>query len=144
MTSSRFKKLLSLLLLLVITSTMTLSFCGCTDNTSTQTIDENNFEPIGEGASNFLLTVTDSEGNVSGFKVSSDEKTVGDALSSLGIISGEEGPYGLYVKTVNGITVDFDRDKKYWAFYIDDTYATSGIDKTNIENGAHYALKVSK
>jgi hypothetical protein len=69
---------------------------------------------------------------------------VGDALLELGLIAGEEGAYGLYVKTVNGITADYDVDGTYWAFYIGDDYGMTGVDMTNIEPGATYAFKVSK
>ena len=45
------------------------------------------------------------------------------------------------MKTVNGITLDYDKDGKYWAFYVDGEYATSGVDSTPITDGASYALK---
>ena len=69
---------------------------------------------------------------------------MGEALQELELIDGEEGPYGLYVKTVNGITADFDKYKEYWAFYIDGEYAMSGVDKTEIEAGSTYSFKVEK
>ena len=52
--------------------------------------------------------------------------------------------YGLYVKTVNGITADYAVDQTYWAFYINGEYAMAGVDSTPVENGTVYALKVSK
>ena len=61
-----------------------------------------------------------------------------------GLIEGEEGPYGLYVKVVNGIRADYDKDKVYWAFYINGDYAMSGVDVTEICAGDEYALRVEK
>ncbi|MBR5543068.1 MAG: DUF4430 domain-containing protein [Oscillospiraceae bacterium] len=130
------------LLFLVLTVIFTFFACGV--NSGANTLNTENFEPLGTGENEFYLTVTDTNGNTVGFKVNTDEDIVGKALSSLGIIDGEDGPYGMYIKTVNGQTVDFDRDKKYWAFYIDGEYATAGIDRTEIKNGAIYALKVEK
>ena len=46
------------------------------------------------------------------------------------------------MKTVNGITADYDTDGVYWAFYVNDEYATSGVDVTEITEGDSYALKV--
>ena len=60
------------------------------------------------------------------------------------LIAGEEGAYGLYVKTVNGITADYDKDQTYWAFYIDGEYAVSGVDTTDIVESSVYTLKVEK
>lgn len=99
---------------------------------------------LGEGKTSFDFMVIDSEGKETNFKIHTDKKTVGDALSELKLIDGEEGDYGLYVKTVNGITVDYDKDGEYWAFYINDKYAQTGVDTTNIKDGDSYSLVVEK
>ena len=44
-------------------------------------------------------------------------------------------------KTVNGVTVDYDTDGKYWAFYVDGEYAATGVDSTDITAGATYTFK---
>ena len=65
-------------------------------------------------------------------------------MTELGLISGEESEFGLYVKTVSGVTVDYDKDGAYWAFYVDGDYATTGVDGTEITAGATYSFKVEK
>ena len=67
---------------------------------------------------------------------------LGAALLSLGLIAGEDSEFGLYIKTVNNVTADYDTDGKYWAFYIDDEYAMTGVDATEIQEGSTYSLKV--
>ena len=99
---------------------------------------------LGEGAKQFAFTVIDSEGNETAFEIHTDKEMVGEALIELDLIKGEEGPYGLYVKTVNGIAVDYDKDKAYWAFYVNGEYATSGVDTTEITEGDTYSFKVEK
>lgn len=47
-------------------------------------------------------------------------------------------------KTVNGMTADYDKDGVYWAFYIDGEYAMTGVDATNITDGAQYAFRMEK
>ena len=47
-------------------------------------------------------------------------------------------------KTVNGMTADYDKDGVYWAFYIDGEYAMTGVDATNITDGAQYAFRREK
>ena len=59
----------------------------------------------------------------------------------MGLIAGEDSDYGLYVKTVNGVTVDYDTDGKYWAFYVDGEYAATDVDSTDITAGATYTFK---
>lgn len=99
---------------------------------------------LGEGETEFLFTITDLDGNETCVTIHTDKATVGEALQELGLIVGEEGPYGLYVKTVNGITVDYDADKAYWAFYINGRYAMSGVDVTKIVSGDTYELRVEQ
>lgn len=95
-----------------------------------------------EGLTKFILTVTDQEGTETEILVHTDKETVGEALLEFGLIEGEESEYGLYVKTVNGITADYDKDGVYWAFYINGEYAQSGVDTTPVTEGDAYAFKV--
>ncbi len=99
---------------------------------------------VGEGATVFSFTVVDGEGKEIPFEIHTDKATVGEALLDLGLIAGEAGPYGLYVKTVNGLTVDYDTDKAYWSFYENGKYAIAGVDQTAIKPGTSYAFKVEK
>ena len=84
----------------------------------------------------------DQEGSETHFTIHTDKETVGEALLELGLIEGEDSEYGLFVKTVNGITADYDTDGVYWAFYVNDEYAQSGVDATAVTAGESYAFKV--
>lgn len=139
------KKLLSILLCIALIAAMALctSGCGSKNNTtaSVTSADASAVVSKGEGETMFLLNVVDPDGKESRFEIHTDEKTVGAALLSLGLIAGEDSEYGLYVKTVNGVTVDYDQDGKYWAFYVDGEYAATGVDSTDITAGATYTFK---
>ena len=97
---------------------------------------------IGEGETEFAFEVVLEDGSTTLFHVMTDETTVGAALLDLGLIEGDESEYGLYVKTVNGVTADYDTDGKYWAFYIDGEYASTGVDSTDIVPGSTYSFKI--
>ena len=99
---------------------------------------------VGEGSVKVLFEVVSADGTEKMFEVSTDEKTVGAALTKVELISGDESEYGLYVKTVDGETVDYDTDGSYWAFYVDGEYAQTGVDSTDITEGATYSFKVEK
>ena len=86
----------------------------------------------------------DKDGNETHFEIHTDKQTVGQALLDCQLIEGEEGQYGLYVKTVNGITADYDVDATYWAFYVNGEYAMTGVDITDINVADHYMFKVEK
>ena len=138
------KKLLSILLCIALIAALALSTVGCSKNDNTApatTAAASGTVSMGEGETMFLFNVVDPEGKESHFEIHTDEKTVGAALLSLGLIAGEDSEYGLYVKTVNGVTVDYDQDGKYWAFYVDGEYAATGVDSTDITAGATYTFK---
>ena len=154
MKMTRSKKALSFILCIVLIAAIALFTTACNDNKTndTTTTTENAVSTtespkatvLGEGETKFSFTVTDLEGNEAAFEINTDKKTVGEALLELELIAGDESEYGLYVKTVNGITLDYDKDGAYWAFYVNGEYATSGVDTTEIVAGASYSFKAEK
>ena len=98
---------------------------------------------LGSGAKTVVVEVKAPDKQVT-FTVKTDKATVGEALLEQGLIEGEQGQYGLYVKKVNGITADYDVDQSYWAFYVNGEYAMSGVDSTEITEGAIYQLEYTK
>lgn len=150
MKMTKTKKLLSLLLCFVLIAAIAL-FNGCNGNRNTEpsgssqtTGTEATPKALGEGKTKFAFTVTDLEGKETAFEIKTDKKTVGEALLQLELIAGDMGDYGLYVKTVNGITLDYDKDGAYWAFYVDGEYAMAGVDLTEIDENATYSFKAEK
>ena len=158
MFTTMLKRTLSLLVCIVLIAAVALFTIGCEDNKDVSSPDESSSaasqsesgttsaetsddDVLGEGENYFTFKVVDLDGNESVFEIKTDKEKVGDALTELELISGEQGAYGLYVKTVNGITVDYDKDKKYWAFYVNGELAPKGVDMTDIENGATYSFK---
>lgn len=122
---------------------MLLSFCACGGKEESSDLWENatytEDTTIGQGKNTVYLTVAAQEKEIV-LTVLTDETNLGKALSNLDIISGEEGPYGLYIKKVNGMTADYDTDSTYWAFYQNDEMMTKGIDLTEFESGDSFKL----
>lgn len=98
---------------------------------------------FGEGAKTVIVEVKAQDKSVT-FTVKTDQETVGAALMEHGLIAGDEGPYGLYVKKVNGMTADYDTDQRYWAFYVNGEISMTGVDVTSIAEGATYQMVYSK
>lgn len=146
MNISEFRKKTATLLSVMLIAVTALTVTGCkeekpqVDGATTQSLVS--AIPVGEGERSFSFSVVDKDGNETLFDVRTDKETVGDALLSLGLIEGEDSQYGLYVKTVNGITADFDSDGVYWAFYINGEYAMSGVDTTPITEGEAYSFRI--
>ena len=122
------------LVLMVLIAAMVLCFAACEQTKAPSDVPA-------EGTKSFIFEVIDRDGSVKSFDIVTSAGTVGEALIEEGLIQGEEGPYGLYVKTVNGTTYDYDADGCYWAFYVNGEYGMSGVELTEIEEGATYAFK---
>ena len=136
-------RLLACILCVTLTAACAVTLWGCTTSQPPEQGTEAVTE-IGEGQTQFVVTVTDGDGNTTSFSVRTDKKTVGEALLDIGLIEGDEGPYGLYIKKVNGILADYDTTKTYWAFYVGGEYALSGADMTDIVPGTVYGFRVEK
>lgn len=165
MKKTNLKEKLSLVLCTVLIVAMALFTTGCSkegDNSQSQPNSNSQVESqseqqkenltaktyedgevIGEGEKSFIFIVKDHDGEKR-FTVNTDETIVGKALLATGIIAGEDGEYGLYVKTVNGVTADYDKDGEYWAFYVDGEYAQTGVDQTELQEGSEYSFKIEK
>jgi len=98
---------------------------------------------LGDGEKTVKVEVIAEEKSVT-FTIHSDKETVGEALSEHKLIDGEEGPYGLYVKFVNGIKADYDENQTYWAFSKDGESLNTGVDVTELEDGEKYELVYTK
>ena len=56
-----------------------------------------------------------------------------------GLVIGEEGPYGLFIKTVNGITVD-DAKQQWWCITKGGEDVFTGVETTPIADGDKFEI----
>ena len=127
------KALLSVISL-VLVAAMALGFAGCS----------NTENPAGSGEKTFVFKVVELDGTEETFNITTEAKTVGEALLNEKLISGADSEYGLMVDTVNGQKYDYTADGAYWAFYINGEYAMTGVDSTDITDGATYSFVATK
>lgn len=137
------KKILSAVLCLLVV----LSLASCFGQTDPEALwDSATYKAdteLGEGSKTVYVKVVVEENSVT-FTIHTDRKILGDALADHGIVEGEQGDFGLYVKKVNGITADYDVDQSYWGFYKNGEYMLTGVDTTEFADGEQYELVYSK
>ncbi len=140
-------RLLITVIAVIIASAFVLCSCKSKPDTPTTTaapVEMTSMPELGQGEKTFIFQVHDAEEHITPFKINTNKTIVGEALQELGIIEGEEGDYGLYVKTVNGIFAEYETTGNYWAFYVGDAYASAGIDMTEIVSGETYSLRIEE
>jgi hypothetical protein len=124
---------------LLLTLLLLLSACGTDPSDPWSNATYTRDTTLGEGAKAVTVEVAVNDHLIT-FTIKTDADVLGDALFDSGLCTGEEGPYGLYVKYTNGIMADYNVNQKYWALYIDGEYALTGVDSTPITEGTVYRL----
>ena len=92
------------------------------------------------GRKTITVTVIHSDGTERVFTCDTWERKLGPVLVDEGIVSGQMGPYGLMMDCVDGETADWNVNQSYWALFIGDEYAVTGVDDTPIHDGDSFKL----
>lgn len=140
------KKTLTALLAAILVITALLSLASCSSIPAEGLWENATYRSdrsFGDGEKTFTLTVEVGEYSVV-FTVNTDKATLDEALLEHNLIAGEDSQYGLTLITVNGIDAVWDTDNAYWAIYIGDDYATTGISEIAVDSGASYKFVYTK
>ena len=130
-----------LTLLLAAAMTLSLAACGAQQSSgglwdgASYTEDTE----LGEGAKTLSVEVTAEDKTIT-FTIHTDAENLRGALEEHGLIAGDESEFGMYVKSVNGMSADYEADGYYWSLYVDGEYATTGVDTTPVTDGGSYSL----
>lgn len=90
----------------------------------------------------FTLTVVHRDGSEKEFALTTKQQYLGAELEAAGIIDGEVGQYGLFIKTVDGETAD-DSKQEWWYLTKDGEMTETGIDTTPIADGDRFELTLT-
>lgn len=119
-------------------------FAGCAGgNASSASQPSSQASSAGDGSAVSAATktitfeVVHKDGSKKDFDITTDAETLREALEKEKLIAGEESEYGMFVKTVDGETVD-DANQEWWCLTIGGKEATTGVDSTKIEDGGSY------
>ncbi len=133
--------------LIVLALITVISLVACDSNVEQTGVWEEAFylsdQTFGKGEKTIKLEVIAEEQSIT-FTVKTDKETLADALTEHNLIEGTEGPFGLYIKKVNGITADYDTDGYYWSITKDGVLSSVGADGITVENGDRYELTRAK
>ena len=141
------KKMIRSVVSVALVLSFVLCLVSCNEKIDAEGLWENatyrSDKEFGKGEKTVEVEVKVEEQSVT-FTIHTDADTLGDALLEHELIAGEDGQYGIYVKTVNGILADYDVNKSYWGFYQNGEYLMSGVDTTAIVGGEHFEIVYSK
>lgn len=142
-------KIFSLLLALVLAIGM---FAGCAGNkepSSQQSSAVSANEPssqqgsdVSAAVTNITVKVVHKDGSEKEFPIAAQGETLREALEQEKLVEGEESEYGLFVKTVDGETVD-DGNQEWWCLTKGGETVNTGVDGVKIAEGDVYELTLT-
>ena len=95
-----------------------------------------------EGGKTIEVDVTHKDGQTNTFVIQTDAEYLGQAMQEQGLLEGEEGPYGMYVLTVDGETVD-EANQEWWGYTKSGEQVNFGVDLCPIADGEHYEFTLN-
>lgn len=95
--------------------------------------------PAAAGAKAITVTVVHSDGTEKVFHYNTDAEKLGAYLEEQGLIESQGADAGMF-HTVDGEKADWNVNQSYWAFYLGEDYAMTGIYDTDIADGSVYKL----
>lgn len=145
------KRILVLLAVLLTLATV-LALAACTpdtgkttsvadttvsDTTVADTTVADTTEKIGTGAKAVTVKVVDDKQNTITILVHTDAQFLRGVLEEAGLVAATEDSY---IKTVAGITADYDRDESWWCILLGENMTQLGASEQPVQDGEVYTL----
>ena len=93
-----------------------------------------------QGSKEITVQVVHMDGSTKTFTYRTDEEYLDKVLLAENLIAGYEDQYGFVVETVDGERADWQLDNAYWAIYIGEEAATTGVSGVVVTDRASYKL----
>ena len=95
------------------------------------------------GDKEISVVVTHADKSENTFTYQTDAEYLGEVLLDEGLIAGEDGPYGLYILTVDGETVD-ESKQQWWCVTKGGEAVNTGADATPVADGDTFELTLTE
>lgn len=96
-----------------------------------------------KGEKEIAVTVIHADSSERVFTYHTEEEYLGKVLLDEELIAGEEGPYGLFMLTVDGETVD-DSKQQWWCITKGGEMVNTAIETTTIQDGDKFELTLKE
>ena len=95
-----------------------------------------------EGEKEITVEVVLTDGTTTPFVIHTDAEFLRGALEEIDLVQGDESEYGLFIKTVNGVTAD-ESKQEWWCLTKNGEMHMLGVDSTPIADGDKYELTLT-
>ncbi len=91
------------------------------------------------GEKQVVIEVIQDGSTIETFTIDTDREYLGELLLEEELAEGEDGPYGLYIMTVSGVTAD-ESAQEWWCITKDGEMHMLSADETPLADGDKYEL----
>ena len=95
------------------------------------------------GDKEITVKVSALENGEESFTYQTDAEYLGEVLTANKLIEGEDGQYGLFITTANGVKAD-DSKQQWWCITKDGEQVNTSADQTPIQDGEQYELTLTE
>lgn len=95
-----------------------------------------------EGSKTVTIQVVHKDQSTKTFEVTTTQEYLGEMLKEEELVEGEDGPYGLYIKTVDQETVD-ESNQEWWCLTKGGEQVNTSADQTPVMDGEQYELTLT-
>ena len=98
-----------------------------------------------EGSKHIIIEVADNNGDLRSYEFATDAEFLKQAMDELAArdeftFEGEDGDYGFFITSVNGVKAVYEEDGAYWSIYVNEEYGQYGADQQPVTDGDTYRL----
>ena len=102
----------------------------------------NSNKPAAAGSKTITVRIITGESETVTKTIQTDAEFLRGALEQENLVQGDESEFGLFVKTVNGVTVD-EAQQQWWCFTKGGETVNTGVDDTPIADGDTFEITLT-
>lgn len=94
------------------------------------------------GDKKITVTVVHKSGDTKAFTYETEKEFLGEVLTDAKLVEGEDGPYGMFITTVDKETVD-EGNQEWWCLTKGGAQVNTSADQTPIADGDAYEITLT-
>lgn len=102
----------------------------------------NSNKPVAVGSKSITVQIVTGESETVTKTIRTDAEFLRGALEQENLVQGDESEFGLFVKTVNGVTAD-ESQQQWWCFTKSGEMLNTGVDSTPIADGDTFEITLT-
>ena len=95
-----------------------------------------------QGSKQITVSVVFEDASVKEHEITTQQEYLRGALEEQGLVEGDESEYGLFIKTVDGVTAD-ESKQQWWCITKIGEQVNTSVDQTPIADGDRFELTLT-